>query len=150
ARWAEQGRPAREIAQDLEAARERLTIFFSVDTLEYLQRNGRIGKAQAFVGGLLNIKPILTLRDGIVHPVERVRGSQKAFSRLVDHVGEQVGQRPVRVGVVHGNAPDEAARLAEALRGRLNIQELITASLGPTIGTHAGPGTLGVVCYTGV
>lgn len=148
ARWAREGRPAREIARDLQAARERLTVFFSVDTLEYLQRNGRIGKAQAFVGGLLNIKPILTLREGIVHPVERVRGSQKAFSRLVDHVVQQVGQQPVRVGVVHGNAPEEAARLAQALQERLSIQELITANLGPTIGTHAGPGTVGVVCYT--
>lgn len=145
ARLAKAGADARAIVERLEALRDRQKVFFSVDTLEYLQRNGRIGKAQAFVGGLLHVKPILTLAEGIVHPLERVRGKARVQARLVELAAEAAGSDPVRVAVVHGNAPAEAASLVEALRAHLTVTELVTAVLGPTIGTHAGPGTLGVV-----
>lgn len=144
ARLAEAGTGATDIVRRLEGLRERQNVFFSVDTLEYLQRNGRIGKAQAFVGGLLNVKPILTLVEGEVHPLERVRGRARVHARLVELVTAAAGADPVRIAVLHGNAPEAADRLAEALRSRLAVRELLTAVLGPTVGTHVGPGTLGV------
>lgn len=144
-RLAEAGMAAPAIRDRIEELRRQTEIFFSVDTLEFLQRNGRIGRAQAFVGGLLNVKPILRLVDGVVHPVERVRTRARAFERLVSHGVEAAGGRPVRVGVLHGNAPEAAGQLAEALKGRLQVEELYVAPLGATIGTHAGPGTLGFV-----
>lgn len=146
ARLADAGQPAGAIAERLKALREKLAVFFTVDTLEYLQRNGRIGKAQAFVGGLLNVKPVLTLRQGVVHPVERVRGKAKALARIVDHAVEAVGERPVRLAVMHGDVPDEAERLTAMAKSRLQVEELVVAPLGPIIGTHAGPGSLGMVC----
>jgi len=144
ARLAAAGTSAGDIVRRLEALRDRQKVFFSVDTLEYLQRNGRIGKAQAFVGGLLNVKPILTLVEGEVHPLERVRGRARVHSRLVELAAAAAGTDPVRIAVLHGDAPGDAERLAEALRSRLAVTELRTALLGPTVGTHVGPGTLGV------
>lgn len=146
AQLADAGQPAAAIAEELQALREQLTLFFTVDTLEYLQRNGRIGKAQAFVGGLLNVKPVLTLRQGVVHPVERVRGKAKAHARLLDHMEAAVGDRPVRVAVIHGDVPDEAERLTDMARSRLPVEELVAAPLGSIIGTHVGPGALGIGC----
>jgi len=122
-------------------------VLFMVDTLEYLQRNGRIGKAQAFLGGLLNVKPILTLADGVVAPLERARGRAKAVARLLDRLSETAGGVPLRIAVMHGDARAEAESLAEQIRARVQVKELLIGLLGPTIGTHAGPGTLGMVYY---
>src|SRR5690606_21464366 len=121
---------------------------FVVDTLEFLQRNGRIGRAQAFVGGLLNIKPLLTIDDGVVAPLERARGRAKARARLVELVAEGAAGQRVRVAVMHADAADEAESLASELRARLDVEELLVGQLGPTIGTHAGPGTIGVVFHS--
>lgn len=144
ARDAKEGKSPEEI---LAASREligKLRILFVVDTLEYLQRNGRIGKAQALVGGLLSIKPILTLEDGVVTPVEKVRGKAKALARIVELACEHAGK--VRTGgVMHAAAPEEAQEFKSELEERLGIDRLYMAELGPTVGTHAGPGTLGVV-----
>ena len=149
----EAARLAREGA-DLEVILARINsiitqqrVLFMVDTLEYLQRNGRIGKAQAFVGGLLNVKPILTLEDGVVAPLERARGRAKAIARLMERLGETAGGVPLRVALVHADAAEAAAAVAEQVRSRVRVAEMITNLLGPTIGTHTGPGTLGIVYY---
>lgn len=147
ARMAKDGVDAGAIASHVRAIAERHKVLFVVDTLEFLQRNGRIGRAQAFVGGLLNIKPLLTIDDGVVAPLERARGRAKARARLLDLVAAGVGDQRVRVGVMHSDAADEAEALAEQLRQRLNVEELMVGMLGATVGTHAGPGTLGVVFY---
>src|SRR5690606_29800293 len=98
-------------------------------------------------GSLLNVKPILTLRDGIVHPLERARGKAGALSRLVEHTSAAVRGRRAAMAVLHPNAPRDAEVLADRLRSRFEPEESIIALLGPTIGTHAGPGALGVVGY---
>lgn len=147
ARMARDGASVDEILERARAIVAQQQVLFMVDTLEYLQRNGRIGKAQAFLGGLLNLKPILTLEDGIVAPLERARGRAKAVARLLDRLAATAGAAPLRVAVLHGDAPAEAAALAGQIRARVQVAELFIGLLGPTIGTHVGPGTLGMVYY---
>lgn len=123
-------------------------VFFLVDTLEYLQKNGRIGKAQAIVGGLLNVKPILTLEDGVVAPLDKVRGKAKARARLLERLIEGTSPDSVAAGaVVHAQAPEEADSLTQAVAAQFPTSRIVTGQLGPTVGTHVGPGTLGVVAF---
>ncbi|OUN01545.1 MAG: hypothetical protein BAA04_06240 [Firmicutes bacterium ZCTH02-B6] len=147
ARLARRGARVDEILARVREIIASQRVLFMVDTLEYLQRNGRIGKAQAFLGGLLSVKPLLTIDNGVVAPLERARGHAKAVSRLLERMAELAGDRPQRVAIMHGDAPAEATALAEQIRARIRVDELFMAMLGPTIGTHAGPGTLGVVFY---
>lgn len=148
ARMAKDGASAEDIVERLQGIVARQKVLFVVDTLEYLQRNGRIGRAQAFVGGLLNIKPLLTIDDGVVAPLERARGRAKARARLLELVTSGVGNEKVRMSIMHADAADEAESLAAELRSRVDVDELIVGQLGATIGTHAGPGTVGVVYYS--
>ncbi len=116
---------------------------FAVDTLEYLRRGGRIGTAQAWLGGALKIKPILTL-DGEITPIERVRTSKRSFERMV-----QVARDLAEAGsdgwcVQHIQAPDEAARLADAAQEIIGTPPRFVSEVGPVIGSHVGPGLLGI------
>src|SRR5437588_3036847 len=123
--------------------RKTLRIWFCVDTLEYLRRGGRIGKAQAWLGGTLRIKPILSLEYEIV-PVERVRTAGRAFERMVAYAQEL--QRDAADGwvVQHIQAPEQAARLIERCREIFACEPVFTSEVGPVIGTYTGPGLLGV------
>jgi DegV family protein with EDD domain len=124
-------------------------LLFTVNTLEYLARGGRIGKAAAFAGNLLNVKPILAIEDGEVLPVKRVRGSQKAFQEFRNAFEEATTDDPsLHVGIAHAAAPErlEALRaLVEHVRPRATIE--LATKLGPVLGTHAGPGTVGFFWY---
>lgn len=116
---------------------------FAVDTLEYLRRGGRVGSAQAWIGGALKIKPILTV-DGEITPIERVRTSRKAFDRMLG-----VADRIAEIGsdgwcVQHIQAPEEARRLAEAAQERIGTPPVFVSEIGPVIGAHVGPGLLGI------
>jgi DegV family protein with EDD domain len=126
-----------------EAASEATKIWFAVDTLEYLRRGGRIGTAQAWLGGALKIKPILTL-DGEVTPIERVRTSSRAFERMIDYLGARQADGATAWMVQHIQAPDEAQRIVERGREMFGTEPLFVSEIGPVIGTHAGPGLLGV------
>lgn len=148
ARAAKEGKGKQEILAELHRRMAAARILFMVDTLEYLQKNGRIGKAQAFVGGLLNVKPLLTVDDGVVSPVEKVRGKAKAKERMVERLVETVPPGSVEMGaVLHAAAPDEAAEIAARLSQLYGGFKFHVEELGPTVGTHAGPGTLGVVAF---
>jgi DegV family protein with EDD domain len=120
-------------------------LLFTVDTLEFLARGGRIGRARAFAGELLNVKPILSIRDAEVVPVKRVRGNRKAFQEFVDAVQTQTVDSPsLRFGTAHAEAPERAAELAKmvrALRPSATIE--VETMLGAVIGAHAGPGAVG-------
>lgn len=148
ARLAKAGRPVEEILERAHQIIEHQRVLFMVDTLEYLQRNGRIGRAQAFVGSMLNIKPVLTLEDGIVTPLERARGRRAAIERLLVHMERNRSDKPFRLGIMHANVPQEAAALRDQILTRFTVEELTVTELGPTIGTHIGPGAMGVVYYT--
>ena len=116
--------------------------YFMLDTLEYLQKGGRIGKTQAFMGSVLNVKPILTIHDGEAHPVERPRNRERALRRLVDLVG-QAG--PLRqLAVIYSTEAPQAEALRDRLAGLIPAQDIVLARFGPTLGTYIGPKALGV------
>jgi DegV family protein with EDD domain len=143
ARAARTGGDRDTVIARVEAAREHLKMWFAVDTLEYLRRGGRIGAASAWLGSALKIKPILTLEKEIT-PIERVRTGAKARRRL----GEYAEQRHVDGAdawvVQHIQAPDEAGELAEACEQLMGRGPIFISEIGPVIGTHVGPGLLGV------
>jgi len=124
-------------------ARTSLKIWFCLDTLEYLRRGGRIGKAQAWLGGTLKIKPILSLEYEIV-PVERVRTAGRAFERMVDYARELRGDGADGWVVQHIQAQDQAERLIGRCRELFDSEPLFTSEVGPVIGTYTGPGLIGV------
>ncbi|MEU8139453.1 DegV family protein [Streptodolium elevatio] len=120
--------------------------FFYVDTLEYLRRGGRIGAAAALMGAALAVKPLLHVSDGRVAPLEKVRTSARAISRLEEIALEAAGEGRVDVAVHHLASPDRAEALAGRLRERLpQLGELYVSEVGAVIGAHAGPGLLAVV-----
>lgn len=148
ARMAFRGEEAPKIAWRLKEMTSRLHIFFVVDTLEYLARGGRIGKARAWVGKLLGIKPILGVADGEVVPVDRVRGGRQAHPRIVKLFQERIEPgRPVVVAVAHARAPVWADRLRSLVERSFEVRELIVTDIGPVVGTHAGPGCVGAVVF---
>ena len=120
-------------------------LLFTVDTLEYLQKGGRIGRAAAMAGNLLHIKPILTIAEGEVVPVKRVRGNQKAVQEFARAFAEDTVDEPsLRVGIASADAPERVEtvrRLVEDVRPKAQIE--IATTLGAVVGTHAGPGTVG-------
>ncbi len=124
-------------------ARKALRIWFCLDTLEYLRRGGRVGKAQAWLGGTLRIKPILSLEYEIV-PVERVRTAGRAFERMVAYAQELHDSGCDGWVVQHIQAPDQAQRLIDRCRAIFDSDPLFTSEVGPVIGTYTGPGLIGV------
>jgi DegV family protein with EDD domain len=124
-------------------------LLFTVDTLEYLVRGGRVGRARGWAGELLHIKPILTIEDGEVVPVKRVRGNQKAFLEFAAafEAGTD-GAAGLRVAIAQADVPDRAAALEELVRRTRPEADLeLVTELGPVLGAHAGPGTVGLFWF---
>lgn len=120
-------------------------LLFTVDTLEFLARGGRIGRARALAGELMHVKPILTIADGEVVPVKRVRGNRKAFQEFVEALESGTRDEPgLRVGIAHAAAPERAEEIAKLVRHRRPRAEIeAVTDLGAVLGAHAGPGTVG-------
>ena len=136
------GEDVEAVVRRAKAARERLNLWFCIDTLEFLRRGGRIGAASAWLGTTLRIKPILKVEDQIT-PVERVRTSKRAFERMVDYLRSgREGGADAWV-VQHIQSPDQAERLAERGREIFGSEPLFVSEIGPVIGTHVGPGLIG-------
>jgi DegV family protein with EDD domain len=148
ARMAERGLGAKEVRDRLEAMRPRVHLLFVADTIEYLARGGGIGKAQAWLGGRLGIKPILTVSDGTVVPLGRVRGRNAAHRRLVELLEERVeAGRPVVLGIAHARAPVQAVRLRSLLQDTFKAAEILETEIGPVVGAHVGPGCVGAAIF---
>jgi DegV family protein with EDD domain len=142
AQMARDGAEAGAIVDRLETTKGRLFIYALLETLEFLQRGGRIGRAAALAGTLLSVKPILSVRDGEVAPVERVRTMNGALRRLVELV---VALGPIeRLGVIEGDAPTNSAEVERQLRAHYPDLTIDRGELGPVVGTHGGPGLVGV------
>ena len=128
-----------------------LQVYFVVDNLEYLQKNGRIGLASALVGTLLNIKPVLTLVDGQVAPFEKIRGKATAMKRLRElsaEFRERYPERQLKAAISHADSYAEASALAELLPEMAGVDsDVILGEIGPTIGVHTGPGTIALFLY---
>ncbi len=150
ARAAAAGRSLAEVVSEVKSWLERSSSYFTVDTLDYLARNGRIGRAQALLGTLLATKPVLTMQDGLVTPFEKVRGTKNVVPRLVEIVEEAASSGPLAMAsVVHANALEKATELRGLLEERCGISDCLICDLGTVIGTHAGPGAVGVVFCRG-
>jgi len=131
------------VAARVRDARKALKLWFCLDTLEYLKRGGRVGKAQAWLSSTLKIKPILSLEYEIV-PVERVRTAGRAFERMVEHADELRERGSDGWVVQHIQAPHQAERLIERCRQIFDSEPVFTSEVGPVIGTYTGPGLLGI------
>ena len=142
ARAAQAGGSLAEVTQVAQDSIAKTTLYFVLDTLEYLQKGGRIGRAAALVGGLLGIKPILTLHDGEVHPHEKVRTRAKAVARIIDIV--QAEGPYEEIAVLHASASEDAARLADVVQPLSTGLPILTSQIGPIVGTYTGPGVIGV------
>jgi len=146
----DRGTTDEEIDELVERYRREHGLLFTVDTLEFLARGGRIGRAKAFAGQLMNVKPILAIRDGEVLPVKRVRGNRKAFQEFVDALDTQTRDEPsLRVGIAHSDAPERMVELEKMVRDRRPRAQIeMETMLGAVIGAHAGPGTVGFFWFT--
>jgi DegV family protein with EDD domain len=151
ARAVEEGASLQEAKAVAEKAAPHTGVVFAVDTLEYLHRGGRIGGGARFLGTALNIKPILEVLDGKIEAVERVRTRKKSLNRLVELIEERVGGRqPVRLATLHANAAEEARILLDETSQRLDAVESVFTEVSPVVGTHAGPGTVGLAYMAGL
>jgi len=138
------GEPAAAIAARVQERVVDLKFYVALETLEYLRRGGRITTAQAAIGSVLSVKPIISIEDGVVVQADRVRTRSKARERLL----ELITSRPLdRLAVLHGMAPDIEAFAAElTARAGLEPDRVTVAAIGPSIGPHVGPGSYGAVC----
>jgi DegV family protein with EDD domain len=140
----ERGTSDEEIAALIERYERDSRLLFTVDTLEFLRRGGRIGRARAWAGTLLNVKPILTIKREVV-PLKRVRGNQKAMQTFVDEfTAASEDTTTLRVGIAHADAPERARQLEKMVRNERPSAEIeVVTDLGAVVGTHSGPGTVG-------
>ena len=151
ARAAQAGESLSACQKVAENARDHSGVLFVVETLEFLRRGGRIGGAQALLGTVLNIKPVLQMHEGQIEPVEKIRTKQKAIQRVVELAVERVGGRtPIRLAATHANSEADAASLLEAAKMQLDPIETLCCPLSPVIGAHAGPGTVALNYMSGV
>ena len=142
AQLAKEAGSAEEVASQVQAGLSKTHAFFLLDTLEYLQKGGRIGKAQAFLGGVLSVKPILGMQDGEVHPVERPRSRQRGIRRLRELA---VQMAPVRqMAVIYSTELQEAEDLKQGFSDLLPDDQIITARFGSALGVYVGPHAVGV------
>jgi DegV family protein with EDD domain len=151
ARAAGEGADLDECKEIAEEAAQHTGVIFAVDTLEFLHRGGRIGGGARFLGTALNIKPILELRGGRVEAVERVRTRRKSLQRVIDLADQRIaGRQPVRLAVLHANAPEEAKILMEEAKYCMDPIESFYSQVSPVVGTHTGPGTVGLAFMAGM
>lgn len=145
AQWAEAGMGADEIEARVRDMIPRCRIYFLVATLEYLAKGGRIGGAQALLGGVLQIKPILTFRDGRVDQFDKERTHRRALARLKEVVLEQYPRNAEGyLSVMHAGVPEQGQALADELGAALGVGQVPVLDVPPAIVTHGGPGVLGV------
>lgn len=147
ARVVKDGATMDEALERVQRAVAEIREFFMVDTLEYLEKGGRIGRAQAFLGGLLRIKPILAVKDGEVHPVDRQRTRERGIQRLIELAEACAPVKEVAVG--HTTTPQDAEKLRQRLQHLTPNKNILLCRAGPVIGAHAGPGTLAVALRVG-
>ena len=148
AQASDDGKNTNEVKQYAEAIVNRVSLFFAVNTLEYLHKGGRIGGASRYFGAALSIKPILYLNDqGKIDALEKVRTKKKVIERLIELAVEKAAGNPVHVGIMHANALEEAKDIQKQLIAQLECRESDLFEISPVIGTHVGPGTLGIGIY---
>ena len=151
AKAAQAGATLEECKNLAEKTREHTGVLFVVDTLEFLHRGGRIGGAQRMLGTALNFKPILEIKDGRIESIEKVRTKSKAYNRVLEILVERIGgKQDIHLATLHANAELDARDLLDKASQELKPTETIFTSVSPVIGTHAGPGTVGLAFMVGM
>ena len=142
------GKSIDEVIGAAEDMRDRVHFMFAVDTLEYLHRGGRIGGAKRLFGTMLNIKPLLHWLDGQIEPLVQVRTKRKAIERMLDEAEERLGgKRMAEAAVIDVDTAEEGDAVAERVRERFGVSRVFRSPVSPVVGTHAGPGSVGLVFY---
>ncbi|RDY26054.1 DegV family protein [Romboutsia weinsteinii] len=145
---AKEGKSIDEILSTIEKMKKEVFVLFSVDTLEYLQKGGRISSTKAAIGSILNIKPILEIKNGLVAPICQVRGKKNVISKIIEllkeHCGNDLSDQIAYVG--YSDDLKEKEKLAEAVRENLNPKDIVFFQIGTCVGTHSGPGGTGIIC----
>ncbi len=147
---AEKGMKAKEIVEMVTRIKSDMHLYFVVDTLEFLQKGGRIGKASAIIGGLLNIKPILQVKDGEVCPFEKIRGTKKALARMTELLSNYLEKHKgdeIKVALAHAAGPELLNQLTDRLNKVYDCSKATIGQIGPVVGAHAGPGALAICFY---
>ncbi len=148
ARLARQGKSVQDIESAVKQLLASRDLYFLVDDLEYLRKGGRIGRASAAIGTLLNVKPILSIDEqGVIYPVEKVRGQKKAMGRIVDMMRQKLTVRKIHLALGHTANRESCEPLLNMLREHYEIGELVYSEIGPVIGTHTGAGTIAVYAW---
>lgn len=141
-----EGKSFKEIVEVLPSIRDRIKVYYVVETLSYLIQGGRIGKVAGTVGELLQLKPIISINeDGVYYTYAKVRGRNKSISKLVDIANEALSKAKSKIWVLHGGALDEGKALHETISKLPNISEINFGDISPVLGVHTGPGLLGIV-----
>lgn len=141
------GKTTEEIVASLEAAKEKICVILTLDTLEYAKLSGRVGTLQAALASVLNVKPIAVLRDGVVNIVEKVRTRKAALERVISMAKEEVGDKPVYLAVVHARDLNSGQALLEQAKPHFNAKEAMLGDLSVSIAANLGPGTVGLILY---
>jgi DegV family protein with EDD domain len=144
ARRAAAGEAPERVVATAELARSEVKIWFAIDSLEFLRRGGRIGAASAWVGSTLRVKPILTIEDGQMKPVERVRSTARAFERLVDYARQRHASGADAWVVQHVRSPELADELTDRAREVFGTEPVFCSEIGAVVGAHTGPGLIGI------
>lgn len=148
AEMARAGRNPEDIIARLDEIKQTLRAYFMVDDLAHLQRGGRLTGAQAFIGGLLQIKPLLRFENKVIVPFEKIRTRKKAVKRIEELFAEDAEKGvPLKAAIIHANQPDEARRWRDELSARYPHIEFLISYFGPVIATHVGEGALGLTWY---
>ncbi|NGZ74012.1 DegV family protein [Saccharibacillus alkalitolerans] len=152
AEMAQAGSTPQEIEAEVERLKSARSLYFLVDTLEYLQKGGRIGRAAAVLGTLLNIKPILSIdKEGVIYAVEKARGRKKALARVVELFKQELsGVGRVDVAIGHTVQPESADEILELLRGHFEVGDVVYSHIGSVVGTHVGPGCNAIYIWPSV
>ena len=144
ARMAHDGADAQTILARLHKMRDEMAVIFTIDSLEYAVKGGRVSTAKSLIASVLNVKPILKLDDGAIVEAGRVRTRKKALMHIVDQIQGVVGNRPVQLAIMHAGAPEDAARLQRLASGQLNASEEIVVDMAVAVAVNLGPGALGI------
>jgi len=147
ARMAEAGASIAEILNRLDHIRAEVNIFLTLADLRFAQMSGRVGRLQGTLAALLNVKPLIALRDGVIEVVEQVRTRQRVLNRMLALTTEQVGDSMVNLSVIHAQALQEAEKLFTRARETFHCQESYIHELGLGLAVNLGPGTLGIITY---
>lgn len=148
AKAAASGASLEEVVRRAESVIPRVRLYAFIETLEHLHRSGRVPAVATLLGSVFQVRPIFTLKDGVAHLVDRPRTRAKATQRILELMAADIGGAPVHVAIFHADAPEDAAFLQQEIARRFRCLELYVTEFTPVMGSHTGPGLLGVAFYT--